>query len=225
MSVPKVAHARSHHRDARGVDGGDDLLVAHRAAGLDDRRGRRRRSRAGGRRRRGRRRRRRAPRPPVDRGPPPARPPWAAWAFSTAMRTASTRLIWPAPMPIVAPPAASTIALERTWRQTRHANSMSSPLRLAGLTVALRTRICSRVSVTSVVGLHELAADHGLAFDLTQRRRPLAGARAGGRSSSPSATSSASASKPGASSTSMNCLASASAQARSTRRLRAITPP
>src|SRR5262249_7599490 len=46
-------------------------------------------------------------------------------AFSSARRTESTRLICPAPTPSVAPPRASTIALERTCRQTRQANSRS----------------------------------------------------------------------------------------------------
>ena len=53
--------------------------------------------------------------------------PWShsglfARAFSTASRTESTRLICPAPMPIVARPLASTIAFERTCLQTLHAN-------------------------------------------------------------------------------------------------------
>ena len=37
-SVPEVAHAGEEHRDAGRVGGGDHLLVAHRAAGLDHRR-------------------------------------------------------------------------------------------------------------------------------------------------------------------------------------------
>lgn len=36
-SVPEVAPVREHHRDAGGVGGLDDLVVADRAAGLDDR--------------------------------------------------------------------------------------------------------------------------------------------------------------------------------------------
>ena len=59
-----------------------------RDAGLERQRRRRRRT--------GRRRRRRAPRPRAsDRAPVPSR---------RASRTASTRLIWPAPMPSVCPP-------------------------------------------------------------------------------------------------------------------------
>src|SRR4029077_8522686 len=37
-SVPEVAHAGEHHRDAVRVGGADDLVVARAAAGLDDRR-------------------------------------------------------------------------------------------------------------------------------------------------------------------------------------------
>jgi hypothetical protein len=36
--MAEVPHAGEHHRHAVLVGGGDDLLVAHRAAGLDDRR-------------------------------------------------------------------------------------------------------------------------------------------------------------------------------------------
>src|SRR5690606_4359340 len=35
-SMPEMAHAGEHHRDAALVGGGDDLVVAHRAARLDD---------------------------------------------------------------------------------------------------------------------------------------------------------------------------------------------
>ena len=81
------------------------------------------------------------------------------------------------------------------------------------------------VSDDLVAVLHEQAPDHGLG---------LQAARAGsGQSGSSSRrtfffcvkTSSASGSKPGASSTSMNCFDSACAQAASTGRLSAITPP
>src|SRR5689334_6635523 len=34
-SVPEVAHAGENHREAGLIGGGDDLVVAHRAAGLD----------------------------------------------------------------------------------------------------------------------------------------------------------------------------------------------
>src|SRR3954468_19058781 len=37
MSVPEVPHAGEHHRHSPFVGGGDHLIVAHAAAGLDDR--------------------------------------------------------------------------------------------------------------------------------------------------------------------------------------------
>ncbi len=54
-------------------------------------------------------------------------------ALSTAIRVESTRLIWPAPIPSVAPSRAKTIAFERTWRQTFQANSRSSHCSSLGL--------------------------------------------------------------------------------------------
>src|SRR6185312_10793049 len=45
--------------------------------------------------------------------------------FSTAIRTASTRLIWPAPIPIVCRSFTSTIAFDATCLQTRHAKTRS----------------------------------------------------------------------------------------------------
>ena len=60
--------------------------------------------------------------------------PKASLHFSTASRTESTRLICPAPMPIVCRPLAKTIAFERTCLQTfqaktmsRHSSSLGSP--------------------------------------------------------------------------------------------------
>ena len=50
----------------------------------------------------------------------------ASPAFITAMRVESIRDIWPAPMPIVIRPFASTMALLLTCLQTFHAKSMSS---------------------------------------------------------------------------------------------------
>ena len=54
-------------------------------------------------------------------------------AFSIAIRTASTRLIWPAPIPIVCRPLASTIAFDETCLQTRHAKSRSAHWSRVGL--------------------------------------------------------------------------------------------
>ena len=52
---------------------------------------------------------------------PAARAP----AFSTAIRTESSRLIWPAPTPTTCPSFASTIAFDFTDAQTHHANARS----------------------------------------------------------------------------------------------------
>ena len=54
-------------------------------------------------------------------------------AFSTAIRTASTRLICPAPMPIVCRSLAITIAFEVTCLQTRQAKSRSPQTASSGL--------------------------------------------------------------------------------------------
>src|SRR5467141_304913 len=47
-------------------------------------------------------------------------------ALSAATRAASTRLIWPAPMPSVRPPAQNTMAFDLTNFATRQANSKSA---------------------------------------------------------------------------------------------------
>ena len=101
-SVPEVAHAGEDHGQARLVGGGDHLVVAHRAAGLDHRGGAGlgRGQQAVGEGEEG-----------VggdDRSPARAarsRPAAfaASSAFQAAMRAESTRLICPAPMPTVAP--------------------------------------------------------------------------------------------------------------------------
>src|SRR4051794_2334674 len=72
---------------------------------------------------------------------------WSRRHFSRARRTESTRLIWPAPTPTVAPPRASTIAFERTWRQTRQANSTSAHSSSLGARL-VTTSIWSRPSPT-----------------------------------------------------------------------------
>ena len=186
------------HRHPRGVRGGDDLLVAHRPAGLDDRpdAGVDRELRAvgegeegvGGQRRAGEQLRLGGA-GLLDRRSAPRR------------RGSSD----PAPIPIVAPPRAITIALERTWRQTFQANSRSSHCCLARLARSRHhAHLLARLG-DDVARLHELAADHRLAFDLVARRRPVGAAPAGARFSSPAAARARPASKPGASSTSMNC--------------------
>ena len=96
-----MAHAGEHHGDAVLVGGGDDLVVAHRAARLDD---------GGGAGLDGREQ-------AVGEGEEGVRGDDRALgqrlgqagglggvdALRAAMREESTRLIWPAPMPTVAP--------------------------------------------------------------------------------------------------------------------------
>ncbi len=61
------------------------------------------------------------------------------------MRTESTRLIWPAPMPTVGRSLESTIALERTCLQTFQANSISPHSASVGLR-SVTTSIAERSS-------------------------------------------------------------------------------
>ena len=67
-------------------------------------------------------------------------------AFSIAIRTASTRLIWPAPIPIVCRSLAITIAFEATCLQTPPAKSRSPHCASVGSPVA--TSIPSRSSTS-----------------------------------------------------------------------------
>src|SRR4029077_8242529 len=55
----------------------------------------------------------------------PARVCFASLALNSATRAASTRLIWPAPMPRVRPPLQNTMALDFTYLPTRQANRRS----------------------------------------------------------------------------------------------------
>ena len=90
--VAEVPYPGEHDGHASGLGRGQDLVVALRAAGVDHRGAARRRRRPRARRGTGRTRRRRAPRRR-------ARSP----ALRTAIQDASTRDIWPAPIPTVAP--------------------------------------------------------------------------------------------------------------------------
>ena len=101
--MPEVPHPREQHRHPLLVGGGDHLVVALAAAGLDH----------GG-----------DPRPGQDvqavaegeegvRGGD-ACPATGSCAFSIARRQESTRLIWPAPMPTVWSPLATTMAFDLT---------------------------------------------------------------------------------------------------------------
>jgi hypothetical protein len=78
--MPEVPHARKHHGEAMFVGRGDDFLVAHRTARLDD----------GGRARLDRRQQ------AVGEGEE------GVGGDDRASGPESTRLIWPAPMPTVA---------------------------------------------------------------------------------------------------------------------------
>ena len=124
-SVPEVAEPGEHHRDPGAVGGFDHLRRrgASRRAGSP--RWRRPGSPLRARRRTGRRR---PTRRPSLLSPAPAMPALAAAsaAFCAAMRTLSTRLIWPAPMPTVAPPRAKTIAFDLTCFATVSANKRSA---------------------------------------------------------------------------------------------------
>ena len=92
--MPEMAHAGEDHREARGVGGGDHLVVAHRAAGLDHRG----RAGLGGRRsaRRGTERTRRTRRP--SRRSSALRRPSAS-AASAALHAAIRAAVDPAHLP------------------------------------------------------------------------------------------------------------------------------
>ena len=78
--------------------------------------------------------------------------PWIGRSFSpaldVAMRTESTRLIWPAPIPTVAPSFANTIALLFTCFATFQANTRSVHSCSVGAR-SVTTLIVSRSSLTS----------------------------------------------------------------------------
>ena len=99
--MAEVTHAGEDHRQARLVGGGDHLLVADRAAGLDDRRRARldRGEQAVGEGKKASE----ATAEPIVRGS--AQPAFSAasLAFQAAIRADSSRFIWPAPIPAVAP--------------------------------------------------------------------------------------------------------------------------
>ena len=65
--------------------------------------------------------------------------------------------------------AASTIAFERTWRQTIQANSMSR--HSCSLGCRADHAASARASLDDVAALHEPPAEHGLAFELARAAR------------------------------------------------------
>ena len=112
--MQEMTPAGEDHRESRAVGGLDDFVVAHGAAGLDD-----------------------GAMPALARASTPSAkgkkaslaatdPRALSPAFFTAISEESTRLIWPAPTPTVAPSLARTMALLFTTRATRQAKSRSS---------------------------------------------------------------------------------------------------
>ena len=114
-SVTEVARAGEHDRHPPLLGRRQDLLVAPRPSRVDHGRAARRRPRPRARRGTGRTRRRRPPRPR-------ARSP----ALRAAIHDESTRDIWPAPTPTVAPSFTNTIVFDFTRHATVHASSRSS---------------------------------------------------------------------------------------------------
>ena len=148
--MPEVAPAGERHRDPGPVSRRDHRVVADRAAGLDDGgdAGRGRGLEAVGEGEEGVRGERRSVGCPA-----------LAAALRTASSTESTRLIWPAPMPTVAPSRASTIAFELTWRTTVQAKSRSaSSASLGARRVTVRSSDGSRAGRVPVLG-QEAAGD------------------------------------------------------------------
>src|SRR5579885_2032139 len=126
-----MAHAGEDHSEAEPVGGGDYVGIAHRAAGLNEGGGaglgglldavRKRKERVGG-----------------DHT--------AAsedCAFITAILTESTRLIWPAPTPMVAPSLAKTMALDLTCFATFQAKRSVSISSAVGTRLVTVLRSCS----------------------------------------------------------------------------------
>ena len=146
--MAEVAAVGRDHRDARGIDGGDDVLVAHRAARLDDRRDARvdRELRAVGEGEEGVGGERRAGEQLGLGGAGPSRPRSAPRrpGSSGRRRSRSSRRR-----------RRCTIALERTCRQTFQANSRSSHSRLARLPRGHHAHLLARLG-DDVAGLHEL---------------------------------------------------------------------
>ena len=97
-------------------------------------------------------------------------PASGARALETAIRTESTRDIWPAPMPSVRPSAANTMAFDLTCLQTRQAKSRSRSSAAVGarLEATLRVGGGGRVAIAR---LDQEAARHAAQLDGARRRR------------------------------------------------------
>ena len=139
------------------------------------------------------------------------------------MRTASTRLIWPAPTPMVARSAAMTIAFERTCLHTRQAKTRSPHCCSSGAPATTvqpsRSSISASASCTSTPPSTRFSPR---CCALGRRRSRSTRMRV--PCFRPSASSAASA-YPGANRTSTNCAASFSPSAASTSRLSTTMPP
>jgi hypothetical protein len=161
--VREVAGARRVQRDAGLAGGGEDLLVAHRPAGLDDgaHAGVEQHLQAVG-------KGKKASDAATD---PRARSP----ARATASRAASTRLTCPMPTPTVAPPEASRIALLLTARTARQAKASSASARRAASPAAASTSTGRRPGAQVVGALQQDAAAH--LPQLEPRLRVAAGAQ------------------------------------------------
>ena len=174
-SVPEVAPAGEDHRDARAVGRLDHLVVAHRAARLDDRGRRPRRSPAAGPSGNGKNASEAIAAPASE---PPRRPSRSRAAPSRRGSSARRRC------PTVARSLASTIAFERTCLQTRQREQHLAPLLLGRPALGRRPAFGALLEVDVAV-LHQQAADDLLELGLGEAasrgaRRPRA--RAGSAS-------------------------------------------
>ena len=223
--MPEVAGAGQQHRRAGGVD--DLQRPRHRGPSRPAGRTRSRRLRGRPRPRRGtdRTRPRRRPRRRARRRPAYAR------AFATAPRAASTRLVWPEPIPISRPSRTSTIAFDVTPRTRRQARSRSRRSSSVGPRFEATVHVAG--SSASVSGARDEDGTAGACGGI--RSGPVAAAGiVGGQREGPRrvgdwawwpGSSWPPASKPGATTTSRKIETSASAIAASTGRVRATTPP
>ena len=205
--VLEVAAVREDHRDAGGVGGLDDLVVALRAARLDDRRDARvdRELRAVGEREEGVGGQRGAEqRGARARGPSRSRAGRSPRGSSGRRRCRPRRGRW-----------TSTIALERTCLQTFQANSISPHSASVGLrsvttSISVRSSRPMSRSWTSRPPMTRLRSRSAM---LTRRRSPSSRMRMFGLLESSSSASSVNC---GAMMTSQNCFSSASANGAST---------
>ena len=154
----------------------------------------------------------------------------ACWALMLAMRAESSRLICPAPTPMVMPLAQKTIALLLTYLATFQANSRSCNCPAVGCTFVTTLRSASAISWLSAVCSSRPEPTRLASIALrpcSQAVAPPAGSSIFIRRTLALALkmSRASGVKSGAISTSTNCLLTCWAAAPSTERLKAMMPP